>query len=168
MTRKNLVCHYKFANIAFCKQSEEFKFTQPRSVEAVKFDYSSPIGFISQVHILSRKGNIGQVYGQPWLINVCLYVQQIFTHLLVHTVHMSSSGLENSWTLAPSYERLAEGKQCLIVQSDKCLTNITSNWTTDFWLGIFSTGFQPSNRSFRVVLVGDGMYVISVYLQPRW
>jgi hypothetical protein len=62
MTRKHLACHDKLANIAFGEQSEEFDFAQPRSVQTVKFDYFSPISFVSQIHILSRKGHIGKVY----------------------------------------------------------------------------------------------------------
>ena len=63
MTRKYLACHDKLANIAFCEQPEEFELAQPRLVQTVKFDNFSPISFVSQIHILSRKGHIGQVYG---------------------------------------------------------------------------------------------------------
>jgi hypothetical protein len=55
-------------------------------------------------------------------------VIRISTHLPVHT---SSSGLLNSWTLTPRNERLAEGKQCLGLLSDKCLAltrQATGNW----------------------------------------
>lgn len=63
MTRKCLACRDKLANVAFHEQSEEFELAQPRSVHTVKFDYSSPISFVSQIHILRRKGLISQVYG---------------------------------------------------------------------------------------------------------
>jgi hypothetical protein len=65
MTRKYLACHDKLANIAFREQSEEFEFelAQPRSIQMVKFDYFLPICSVSQIHILSRKRHIRQVYG---------------------------------------------------------------------------------------------------------
>jgi hypothetical protein len=63
MIRKYLACHDKLANIAFHEQSEEFELAQPRLIQMVKFDYFLPICFISQIHILSRKRHIRQVYG---------------------------------------------------------------------------------------------------------
>jgi hypothetical protein len=59
------------------------------------------------------------------MANYCLLIfstsWHIFTHLLVHIVHRSSSGVKNSWTLTLSYERLAEGKFHLSLLSNKCL-----------------------------------------------
>ena len=59
------------------------------------------------------------------MANYCLLIfstsRHIFTHLLVHIVHRSSSGIENSWTLTPSYEGLAEGKLCPSLLLDKRL-----------------------------------------------
>ena len=52
---------------------------------------------------------------------VCSTRRHIFTHLLVHTVHRSSSGLENSWTLTLSYEQLVEGKFRQSLRSHKYL-----------------------------------------------
>jgi hypothetical protein len=63
MAGKDLACHYKLANTAFGEQSEEFELAQTGSVHTVKFKYFSPISFVSQIHILCRKGHISQVYG---------------------------------------------------------------------------------------------------------
>jgi hypothetical protein len=62
MIRKNLARHDKLASITLHEQPEEFDLAQPGLVQTVKFDYFSPVSFVSQSYIPSRKGH-SQVYG---------------------------------------------------------------------------------------------------------
>jgi hypothetical protein len=62
MKRKNLARHDKLASITLREQPEEFPLAQPGSVQTLEFDYPSPVGFVSESYIPSRKGH-SQVYG---------------------------------------------------------------------------------------------------------
>ena len=67
MMRKYFARHDKFACVTLREQPEELALAQPRSVHTVEFDYFSPVGFVSQSYIPSRKGR-SQVYGNSQLM----------------------------------------------------------------------------------------------------